>query len=110
MATFGQRDRLPSANGLPATGKSRPVTLANVPFTKFTRPVATSLPSIQISSEDYSNEVERETVDERLFRTLATKPPGDYNTLIALPPSPEYNPGYTHKPGFEPVNGPPGIG
>lgn len=44
-----------------------------------------------------------------LFQTLATKPPGDLNSLIALPPSPVYQPAYTNKPAYEP-NGPPGIG
>lgn len=109
LATFGQKDRLPSVSGTASIGHARPVSLANAPFTSFTRPVATSLPAIQVNSEDYSNEVESET--DRLFRTLATKPPGDHNTLIALPPSPDYRPrGYTNQPGFEPSNGPPGIG
>lgn len=68
------------------------------------------MPAIRVSSVDYySNEIETDNPEDQVFQTLATKPPGDVNTLIALPPSPEFHTGYTNRPGIEPVNGPPGI-
>lgn len=110
LATFDQKDRLPSASGFPATGHLKPVSLPNAPFTNFNRPIDSSeRSSIRINSEDYSNEIEKESLDEQLFRTLATKPPNDHHTLVALPSLPENRQDYTNKPAYEPVNGPPGI-
>lgn len=109
LETFGQRGRLPSAGGTVSTVKTRPVTLSNVPFTSFTRSVGASLPSIQVNSEDYSDE--REVMNDSRFQTLATKPPGDHHsTMLPFPSPPDYHrPGYTNAPGFKPLNAPPGI-
>ncbi|KAI6222006.1 PAN domain containing protein [Aphelenchoides besseyi] len=67
---------------------------------------------------DYANEVETENEDERLFRTLATKPPGDnargFGAIHPPAPSPVLNRKVSSEriapPGFDQPNGPPGIG
>jgi hypothetical protein len=107
LVKFGQKDRLPSGDETATTARSRSLNLANVPLGSFTRPVGSSLPSIRVISDDYSKEAQKGRSNERI-RTLATKPPGNYNNLIELPQPPDFNPEYTNKPGYEP-NGPPGI-
>ncbi|KAI6179513.1 PAN domain containing protein [Aphelenchoides besseyi] len=67
---------------------------------------------------DYANEVETENEDERLFRTLATKPPGDnvpgFSAIHPPAPSSVLNRKVSSEriapPGFDQPNGPPGIG
>ncbi|KAI6234415.1 PAN domain containing protein [Aphelenchoides fujianensis] len=115
LAVWPEREPLPSlppanAPAAPVSAGRRPIDVA--PPAGAARPTASSLRS----AEDYANEVEAENEDERLFRTLATKPPGDLNGF-GHPPSPappghripQQNGGHTAPPAFEP-DGPPGIG